>query len=135
MYDLSHVHYYTHGRIGPYVVEKPMVLGHEASGVITKVGKNVTHLNVGDRVCIEPGIPRFDSPETLAGCYNLDSELTFFATPPIDGCYAKLLFTQLPLLSNFLSVSSAITKALWLSLLQSVCNQQPRQVLSLAILP
>ena len=87
----SDVHYYTHGRIGPYVVEKPMVLGHEASGVITKVGKNVTHLNVGDRSCIEPGIPRFDSPETLAGCYNLDPELTFFATPPIDGCLCETI--------------------------------------------
>ena len=87
----SDVHYYTHGRIGPYVVEKPMVLGHEASGVITKVGKNVTHLSVGDRVCIEPGIPRFDSPETLAGCYNLDPELTFFATPPIDGCLCETI--------------------------------------------
>ena len=82
----SDVHYYTHGRIGPYVVEKPMVLGHEAAGQIIAVGSEVKHLKVGDRVCIEPGVPRFDSPETLAGCYNLDPELTFFATPPIDGC-------------------------------------------------
>lgn len=28
----SDVHYYTHGRIGPYVVREPMVLGHEAAG-------------------------------------------------------------------------------------------------------
>ena len=82
----SDVHYYTHGRIGPYVVEQPMVLGHEASGQIIAVGSEVTHLKVGDRVCIEPGVPRFDSPETLAGYYNLDPQLTFFATPPIDGC-------------------------------------------------
>lgn len=81
----SDVHYYTHGKIGPYVVNSPMVLGHEASGLVSAVGKNVKHLKVGDRVCLEPGIPRFDSPETLAGCYNLDPELTFFATPPIDG--------------------------------------------------
>jgi D-xylulose reductase len=27
----SDVHYYTHGRIGPFVVEAPMVLGHEAA--------------------------------------------------------------------------------------------------------
>ena len=30
----SDIHYYTHGRIGPYVVTDPMILGHEASGVI-----------------------------------------------------------------------------------------------------
>lgn len=87
----SDVHYYTHGRIGPYVVEKPMVLGHEASGQIIRVGSGVTHLKVGDRVCMEPGIPRFDSAETLAGCYNLDPELTFFATPPIDGCLCETI--------------------------------------------
>lgn len=31
----SDVHYYTHGKIGPFVVKEPMVLGHEASGVVT----------------------------------------------------------------------------------------------------
>ena len=53
----SDVHYYEHGRIGHFVVRAPMVLGHEASGVITEVGSEVTHLKVGDRVCMEPGIP------------------------------------------------------------------------------
>ena len=28
----SDVHYYTHGKIGPFVVNAPMVLGHEAAG-------------------------------------------------------------------------------------------------------
>ena len=28
----SDVHYYTHGRIGDFVVKAPMVLGHEAAG-------------------------------------------------------------------------------------------------------
>jgi len=34
----SDVHYYLHGRIGDFVVREPMVLGHEASGVITEIG-------------------------------------------------------------------------------------------------
>ena len=34
----SDVHYYTHGRIGNYIVRQPMVLGHEASGVIVETG-------------------------------------------------------------------------------------------------
>ncbi|KMW74932.1 sulfurtransferase [Photorhabdus luminescens subsp. luminescens] len=82
----SDVHYYQYGRIGPFVVEKPMILGHEASGVITAVGKNVTHLKIGDRVCMEPGIPNLQSPQSRAGIYNLDPEVRFWATPPIDGC-------------------------------------------------
>ena len=48
----SDVHYYKHGVIGPFVVNQPMILGHEASGVVAEVGANVTHLEVGDRVCI-----------------------------------------------------------------------------------
>ena len=37
----SDVHYYTHGKIGPFVVEQPMVLGHEASGTVVEVGAQV----------------------------------------------------------------------------------------------
>lgn len=43
----SDVHFLTHGGIGKYVVKKPMVIGHEASGVIIKKGKDVKSLNVG----------------------------------------------------------------------------------------
>ncbi|MBP0574194.1 alcohol dehydrogenase catalytic domain-containing protein, partial [Mycobacterium tuberculosis] len=65
----SDVHYYKHGRIGDFVVNEPMVLGHEAAGVVTAIGASVAHLKVGDRVCMEPGIPDFASRETLAGHY------------------------------------------------------------------
>lgn len=85
----SDVHFYKHGRIGNVVVEDPMVLGHESSGEIIKVGSRVTHLKVGDRVCMEPGIPDFHSKETLSGCYNLDPNVRFWATPPINGCLAE----------------------------------------------
>ncbi len=34
----SDVHYYTHGRIGNFVVNAPMVLGHEAAGVVVEIG-------------------------------------------------------------------------------------------------
>lgn len=82
----SDLHYYLHGRIGPYVVENPMVLGHEASGVVVELGSEVTHLKVGDRVCMEPGIPGPDSRATMEGFYNLDPAVSFWATPPIHGC-------------------------------------------------
>jgi D-xylulose reductase len=81
----SDVHYYTDGRIGDFVVEKPMILGHEASGTIIEVGAEVTSLAVGDRVCMEPGVPSADSRETKTGHYNLDPEITFWATPPDHG--------------------------------------------------
>ena len=78
----SDVHYYQHGVIGPFVVKQPMILGHEASGIVTEVGANVTHLNVGDRVCMEPGVPDPNSAEARLGMYNLCRKLRFWATPP-----------------------------------------------------
>ena len=82
----SDVHYYTHGRIGPYVVEAPMVLGHEASGTVLEVGAGVTHLAVGDQVCMEPGIPNPRSRASRLGMYNVDPDVQFWATPPVHGC-------------------------------------------------
>ena len=32
-------------------------MGHETGALVTKIGKNVKTLKVGDKVCIEPGIP------------------------------------------------------------------------------
>jgi D-xylulose reductase len=81
----SDVHYYQHGSIGPFVVRQPMVLGHEASGTITDVGTEVKNLRVGDRVCMEPGIPDPDSRPARLGMYNLDPAVRFWATPPIHG--------------------------------------------------
>lgn len=82
----SDVHYYEYGNIGDFVVKEPMILGHEASGIITEVGSEVNHLKIGDKVCMEPGIPDFFSTETMEGMYNLDPAVKFWATPPIHGC-------------------------------------------------
>jgi D-xylulose reductase len=81
----SDVHYYTHGKIGPFVVNEPMVLGHEAAGTIIEVGEGVTHLKIGDRVCMEPGIPDPNSKASRLGMYNIDPAVAFWATPPIHG--------------------------------------------------
>lgn len=81
----SDVHYYTHGRIGPFVVEQPMVLGHEAAGVVVDVGAEVSTLRPGDRVCMEPGVPDPHSRASRLGIYNVDPAVRFWATPPVHG--------------------------------------------------
>lgn len=81
----SDVHYYTDGRIGPFVVKEPMILGHEAAGIVIETGANVTTLKVGDRVCMEPGIPDPNSRATRQGIYNVDPAVRFWATPPVHG--------------------------------------------------
>ncbi|MDR2479183.1 MAG: alcohol dehydrogenase catalytic domain-containing protein, partial [Treponema sp.] len=44
----SDVHYYLNGRIGDFIVNEPMILGHESSGTVVEVGANVKNLKVGD---------------------------------------------------------------------------------------
>src|SRR5919107_1038676 len=50
----SDVHYFDHGRIADFVVREPLVLGHEASGVIRAVGSEVRDRTPGQRVALEP---------------------------------------------------------------------------------
>ena len=87
----SDTHYYEHGRIGRFVVERPLVLGHEASGEVVEVGAGVTGLGVGQRVSLEPGVPDLVCEQCRAGRYNLCPDMRFFATPPVDGAFAELV--------------------------------------------
>ena len=93
----SDIHYWSYGRIGPYVVESDLVLGHEASGEVVGLGSMVSKLKVGDRVALEPGVPCGDFSgcvQCREGRYNLCPDVRFFATPPIDGAFAQ--FVTLP---------------------------------------
>ncbi len=82
----SDVHYYSHGKIGDFVVEFPFILGHECAGTVVEAGSGVQHLKVGDRVALEPGVPCGSCEFCLSGKYNLCPEVKFFATPPYGGC-------------------------------------------------
>ena len=66
-----------------------MVLGHESSGVIAEVAAAVTHLRVGDRVAMEPGIPCRRCEYCRSGSYHLCGGMIFAATPPWDGTLAR----------------------------------------------
>lgn len=85
----SDLHYYETGSIGDYVVKPPFVLGHEPGGTVVEVGKNVTHLKVGDRVALEPGKTCGHCEFCKQGKYNLCPEVVFFATPPVDGVFQE----------------------------------------------
>jgi L-iditol 2-dehydrogenase len=85
----SDVHYYQHGRIGPYVVREPLVLGHEPAGVVVGLGPAATRHRIGQRVSLEPGVPCFRCAQCLAGRYNLCPDMRFFATPPVDGALSE----------------------------------------------
>ncbi|PCH41102.1 xylitol dehydrogenase [Wolfiporia cocos MD-104 SS10] len=91
----SDVHFLVAGRIGRYVVESPMVLGHESSGVVSKalVGAKVKSLKAGDRVALEPGATCRVCEDCKSGHYESDEKLcdniVFAATPPSDGTLCR----------------------------------------------
>jgi len=87
----SDVHFYKKGRIGSFVVEQPMVIGHECAGDVVGVGDGVARLQPGIRVALEPGIPCWGSKMARSGRYNLDPDVKFFATPPVHGSLAKFV--------------------------------------------
>ncbi len=90
----SDVHYYDHGRIGPYVVDHPLILGHELSGRIAAVGSTVDPSRIGKRVAVEPQRPCRTCKQCKAGRYNLCPDIEFYATPPIDGAFAEYVTIQ-----------------------------------------
>ncbi|XP_047478815.1 sorbitol dehydrogenase-like [Penaeus chinensis] len=81
----SDVHYWWKGRTGRFVVESPLVLGHETSAAVVTCGPRVKHLQPGDRVAIEPGVPCRRCEHCKGGRYNVCPGVEFCATPPVDG--------------------------------------------------
>jgi len=90
----SDVHYYKHGAIGPFIVENPIILGHELSGVITAVGDSVSKDRIGARVAVEPQRACGECFQCKAGRYNLCPNIEFYATPPIDGAFCEYVKIQ-----------------------------------------
>lgn len=66
------------------------VLGHEYGGVVTKVGKKVTHVKVGDRVSVQPFMtPRGGDYFTDLGHFNLSDNLQIAGLSWIGGGMAQ----------------------------------------------
>jgi len=71
-----------------------MVLGHESSGILFKVGSGVRHVKPGDRVAMEPGVSCRKCEACRSGRYQLCPDMEFAATPPHDGTLTR--FYRLP---------------------------------------
>lgn len=80
--DIQKVHFWNHGGIQTFVSPTaPIILGHEASGVIAAVGSKVQSIKPGDRVAIEPGFPCRRCNICKRGQYNLCPGMKFAADP------------------------------------------------------
>ncbi|EJD02434.1 xylitol dehydrogenase [Fomitiporia mediterranea MF3/22] len=81
----SDMHNYVEGRIGANTATQPFVLGHEASGVIEKIGARVKNVKVGDRVAMEPGVTCRKCWDCKNGKYQLCQHVIFASSCPVDG--------------------------------------------------
>jgi L-iditol 2-dehydrogenase len=70
---------------------EPLVLGHETSARVIGLGAGATRHQVGDRVCLEPGVPCGRCRECRSGRYNLCGKLQFLGAPPVDGSMTNYL--------------------------------------------
>jgi len=68
----------------------PLIMGHEISGKIVEIGKNIANYSVGDRIAVFPLLPCFKcepcNRETYAQCYDY----SYFGSRT-DGGYAEYL--------------------------------------------
>ena len=58
----------------------PLILGHEFSGTVAKMGANIKGFNVGDHVAIAPLIPNPESIYTKMGLYGLSDNYNLIGT-------------------------------------------------------
>jgi 2-desacetyl-2-hydroxyethyl bacteriochlorophyllide A dehydrogenase len=65
----------------------PMIMGHEASGVIVKTGSEVKDWKSGDRVTFDSTVYRLDDWYTLKGRYNLSDNREVLGVSP--GTYKR----------------------------------------------
>jgi L-iditol 2-dehydrogenase len=73
----------------------PLIMGHEASGVIVKTGSNVKGWKAGDRITFDSTVYHADDWFTLKGLYNLSDNREVFGVSPgtykRNGAFAEYL--------------------------------------------
>ena len=89
----SDLHYYQHGRVGAFVLREPLIPGHEASGVVARIGQKVSRVKVGDKVAINPSHACGQCNYCLGGRFNLCRNMRFLGSasvfPHVQGLFSE----------------------------------------------
>ena len=78
----SDIHFFEAGRLGPFVVDRPYIPGHEAVGTVVETDV---------RVVIEPGVPCRRCDFCKRGLYNLCRDVRFLSAPPVNGTFGEYI--------------------------------------------
>ncbi len=91
----SDLHYYQHGGFGTVRIREPMVLGHEVSGIVERVGADVTALQPGQRIAISPSRPCGQCRFCQLGQHNHCLDMRFYGSamrfPHVQGAFRERL--------------------------------------------
>jgi L-idonate 5-dehydrogenase len=91
----SDLHYYNHGGFGAVRIREPMILGHEIAGTVAEVATDVTAVEVGSRVAVNPSRPCRHCRFCLAGLPNQCLNMRFYGSampmPHIQGGFRDVL--------------------------------------------
>ncbi len=94
----SDLHYFRHGGFGTIRLQEPMVLGHEVAGTVAAVAPDVTTLQVGDRVAVNPSRPCAACKYCLEGLPNQCLEMRYYGSamrmPHVQGAFRDVLLCE-----------------------------------------
>lgn len=109
----SDLHAYSEGAVGSTPNVYPMILGHEPSGTIVKLGPGVTGLSVGDRGALEPALYCYHCEFCLTGHHNVCANIRFLSNPHHPGFFRERVnlpatnFVPIPLNMSFAAATLA----------------------------
>jgi L-idonate 5-dehydrogenase len=91
----SDLHYFQQGGFGAVRIKEPMVLGHEVSGVVDALGREVTGFHVGQRIAISPSRPCGVCRYCQQGLHNHCIDMRFYGSamrfPHVQGAFRETL--------------------------------------------
>jgi L-iditol 2-dehydrogenase len=116
----SDLHYFAEGGIGDARCVYPMVLGHEPSGVVRKIGPGVSGWSEGDRAVLEPALYCYHCEFCMTGRHNVCENIRFLSMPAEPGFFREFVnlpvANLLPLPSNLSFAEGAVVEPLAVAL-------------------
>ncbi|GAF50245.1 L-idonate 5-dehydrogenase [Rhodococcus wratislaviensis] len=111
----SDLHYAHRGGVGDFLVQEPMVLGHEVVGTVAALGDDVDGPEAGTPVAVHPATPCRKCPECLDHRENVCRDTRYLGSaarlPHVQGGFAQRIVLpahQIRALPEGLSLETAV---------------------------
>lgn len=112
----SDLHNFSEGGVGDLRCTYPMVLGHEPSGVVARIGPGVTGWTIGDPAILEPALYCYHCEYCLTGRHNVCANIRFLSNSGEPGFFREYVnlpaHNLLPLPENLSAAEGTIAEPL-----------------------